>query len=131
MTFISRVPARPLASHRSLRRLASGWLFALVLAPLLWQTLGQVHRVVHAPGLHATGMVTAAPVAGVAMLGGHAADDGLCRLLDQLGSGHGLGASAWVLPPAVWAAGVALATGLAWPQAAPLAFEARGPPFLR
>lgn len=123
-------PTPAITLHRDgLRRLASRCLLALLLAPLLWQSLGQAHHVLHAPGLQAP--AGHAAVAGVAGLAGHQADDGLCRLLDQLGLGQALTASAWAPPPAAVVAAVVLATGRAGGLACPSAFDARGPPNFR
>lgn len=113
---------------------------ALLLSQLLWQTLGQVHGVVHAPGLRVA-MVTpdAHPEHGtlradagwVADLFSNHGDDGACRLVDQLGCGDALTVSPFVLPALLPAAFVlAFASGEALARWATL-FDARGPPVLR
>lgn len=127
------------ASPRGRRWLAL-LMVLMLLSQLLWQTMGQMHGVVHAPGIRA---LAATPEAHSVhgnlqadagwvsdMFNSHG-DDGTCRLIDQLGCGDALLASPFTLPavpPVAFA--LAVASGEALARWAAL-FDARGPPVLR
>lgn len=108
--------------RRSLELLHRGWPLLLA-ALLLAQTLGLVHRVLHAPA------TTAAATHDAGAPGfGHDAGDGQCRLYDQLAHGDlafGAMPALAVVPLPAATAGVPPAGRLA-PQAS--GFLARGPP---
>ncbi len=116
-------------------RVLAGW---MLLALVAVQTLGQVHRVAHAPGLHAEHVheshAHAEPdhaanwIAG--LFGGHE-DTPECRLFDQstLGDASG-GVVQPVLPSSPSAALLAFFQGEVVARRAAL-FEARGPPSFR
>jgi hypothetical protein len=116
-------------------RILVGW---LLLALVAVQTLGQMHRVVHAPAVvaghahevhvhhdHGHGVDWTA-----GLFAGHNETPD-CRLFDQLTHGDTLGcAAAPALPMALPVALLAFSQGEALARRAAL-FEARGPPFFR
>ena len=116
-------------------RVLAGWMLIALVAV---QTLGQVHRVAHAPGLHADHAHeahahdepghAASWIAG--LFGGHEGTTE-CRLFDQspLGDASGVVVQL-VLPSAPPAALLAFFQGEAVARRAAL-FEARGPPSFR
>lgn len=105
------------------------WLPPLLALLLLVQTLGLLHRVLHAPGRHAVAHVTAQS-GGAASPFGHDDGDLQCQLYDQLAHADlafGAAPVLAVIVPAHAREGVPPAGRLA-PQAA--GFLARGPPSL-
>jgi hypothetical protein len=113
-------------------RLLRLWVFGMLVALLLSQSLGQLHAVKH-PGLNGT-----KEVANVHALHDHAgfldqlfsshSSDKDCRLYDQLGDGHAMpGVAAVVLPVVMPSLLVAIFAGQALARWAAL-FDARGPP---
>jgi hypothetical protein len=110
----------------------------LLLAQLLWQTLGQMHRVLHYG--HAAALQNAAAVGpkhghpgndGLAALFAGHGDEGSCRLFDQLGQCDALAMpSPAVLPLVLLAFLPSFSLGEVLARRAAL-FQARGPPSFR
>lgn len=123
---------RHLALVRLTRRRLAPSLALLLACALLWgQWLGQVHRVLHLPGMdaaHAQEVEAGAAHDVVAHLLAPADDAPDCRLYDQLGQGWGTaqslpGLSAFALPlVAAWAARAC------HPSRTHSPFSARAPP---
>lgn len=117
---------------------SGSWL--LVLALMLAQQLGVMHRITHGPGLASTVDSAAVRLASnpntidatrwiAGLFSGHNSDPG-CRLFDANGQGAAPAVATLVLPVAV-AAGVLLCFRLAIVAVSWALFEARGPPVLR
>lgn len=140
-----RSPTSTAAHRTGPPRAAVLWLVAVVLlAQLLWQTLGHMHGLVHFPAVHghahahgghshadvddahhpaATGWVSA--------LVGHAGDESTCRLLDQLGHGDTLAGMASIWLPLQPAAALLLTADCEARARWAALFDARGPPAAR
>ena len=120
-----------MCAYSWLRRLRRPLLAGVLLALVLAQTLGAIHRIVHAPlaGGHAA-LVTGAKATShplAALFAGHAGEQG-CELYDQLSHADLLPVLPAALPPAAPAPVLdAAAPGgcVAQPVAGP---PARGPP---
>lgn len=112
-----------IASRRLHRKLLPFVLVALALA----QTLGAMHRIVHAPLALQNEVATAAPHGLAALFAGHGTEHG-CDFYDQLSHADLLPGTIAVLPPAVPVESVE-SLHLAWHVASQGAgFLARGPP---
>jgi len=119
---------RPRPAHRP------AWLPGLMLLALLWvQSLGLVHRVLHAPldvgpALIATADRDASERAGPGGLLGHARHDAACLLFDHLTVGESvLAAAVAAALPAVIEARLERPDGSIRSAAAPV-YHARAPP---
>ncbi len=145
-------PASTAAYRRTgLSRAALPWLVVVVLlAQLLWQTLGHMHGLVHFPAAHWRGHLHAghastghdpahadmddahpAATGWVAALVGHAGDESTCRLLDQLGHGDTLAGTASLWLPLQPAAALLLTADCEARARWAALFDARGPPATR
>ncbi len=120
-------------SVRQIRVLAL--VLGLLLAQLLWQTLGQMHRVLHhgqAAPVQSAGLAhDHAHHGGLAALFASHGDEGSCRLFDQLGQCDALANPPPAVLPQVLLAFVLLySLGEVLARRAAL-FQARAPPSVR
>lgn len=123
-------------------RNCSPWLWACLIAALLWaQSLGLVHRAVHAPGLAAVDSESLAQTAPQTASPLHKEASGFwshlwgdaqtadCLSYDQLAQGQSF-TPPWVVPAFALPAWVVLPVWLDARRVNPALFDARGPPTL-